>query len=54
MNVCASEGYQCVCSEECNRVTVNPAQENTRSEGVEVIGIERNLLATLEIMGNLW
>ena len=40
-------------SEERNRVTVNPAAEKTRSEGVEVIGMVRNLLATLEIIGNL-
>ena len=40
-------------SEERSRVTVNPAVGKTRSEGVEVIGIVRNLLATLEILGNL-
>ena len=34
-------------------VTVNPATENTRSEGVEVAGLQSMLRATVASRGNL-
>ena len=39
--------------QDLNLVTVNPAVENIRSAGVEVIGMVRYLLATHETRGNL-
>ena len=48
-NMLTSSGVK----QDLNLVTVNPAVENTRSAGVEVIGMVRYLLATRETRGNL-